>query len=230
MSNSIKGLLFDKDGTLFDFNATWGSWAAYFFKTLTANAEEAQSLGEKLGFDARTQEFDPQSVIVAGTTEEIANELGVHFTRHPKPRLIAMMNEAAQSAPQAETTPLRPFLLSLKPAYKLGVSTNDAEAPARAHLQAANIADLFDFIAGYDSGYGGKPEPGMQLAFCEALGLHPDEVAMIGDSTHDLIAGRAAGMRTIGVLTGLAKPADLSPYADDILPSIKDLPQWLSTQ
>jgi phosphoglycolate phosphatase len=49
----------------------------------------------------------------------------------------------------------------------------------------------------------------------------------VGDSRHDLVAGRAAGMRCVGVLTGLADRADLSPLADAVLPDIGHLPGWL---
>jgi phosphoglycolate phosphatase len=53
---------------------------------------------------------------------------------------------------------------------------------------------------------------------------------MVGDSLHDLHAGRAAGMRTVGVLTGPAPRAELSPEADIVLGSIAELPDWLATQ
>jgi len=224
----IKGLLFDKDGTLFDFNATWASWAATFFQTLTGDRAEATGLGAKLGFDLPSQRFAPDSVIVAGTPEDIASAISKHLPHRSEGELISLMNAAAADAPQAEVTPLKPFLTALKRSYRLGVATNDAEGPARAHLDQAGITDLFDFIAGYDSGYGGKPEPGMQNGFCETLGLDPAHVVMVGDSTHDLIAGRRAGMKTVGVLTGLAPRPELAPHADIVLPSIKALPGWLA--
>jgi phosphoglycolate phosphatase len=50
---------------------------------------------------------------------------------------------------------------------------------------------------------------------------------MVGDSTHDLLAGRAAGMRTVGVLTGLAPEAVLAPHADVVFPNIGHLTDWL---
>lgn len=228
MAQSIKGLLFDKDGTLFDFNATWGTWAAHFLMTLTGDDNTAKKLGSKLGFDLETQKFDPKSVIIAGTPLEIAQGISEHFPGKSPEALVSLMNEAAKSAPQAEVTPLRPFLSALKANYKLGVATNDAEIPARAHLDQAGITELFDFIAGYDSGFGGKPEPGMQKGFCEALNLKPQEVAMIGDATHDLIAGRRAGMMTVGVLTGIATRSDLMEHADILLGSIAELPDWLN--
>ena len=51
---------------------------------------------------------------------------------------------------------------------------------------------------------------------------------MVGDSRHDLIAGRAAGMRTIGVLTGMARAEDLADLADVVLPDIGHIPVWLA--
>ena len=135
--------------------------------------------------------------------------------------------EAAQ-APQAEAVPLIPFLESLRGReLALGVATNDAEAPALAHLTAAGVVGHFDFIAGSDSGYGGKPAPGQLLGFCAETGVPPDETIMVGDSLHDLKAGRAAGMRTFGVLTGLATQSELAPFADVVCPDIGHLPAWL---
>ncbi len=226
--NSIKGLLFDKDGTLFDFEATWASWAASLFRSLVESEEKANELGKAVGFDLDRQSFQPGSVVVAGTPAEIAKALSSHLPNLSTPELLHFMNEAAENAPQAEATPLIPLLTRLGENYKLGISTNDAEVAARAHLKSASIDGFFDFIAGYDSGFGAKPEPGMQIAFCEATNLEPHEVAMVGDSTHDLIAGRSAQMITVGVLTGLATKADLAPYADVVFPSIADLPEWLS--
>jgi phosphoglycolate phosphatase len=124
--------------------------------------------------------------------------------------------------------PLLPLLSGLRDrGLRLGVATNDSEAPARQHLAAHGITDCFDFIAGYDSGHGAKPGPGMCLAFAAACGLPPRRVAMVGDSRHDLQAGRAAGMHTVAVLTGIAKAPDLAPLADVVLPDIGAIPGWL---
>jgi phosphoglycolate phosphatase len=112
----------------------------------------------------------------------------------------------------------------------LGVVTNDAEGPAMRHLEDALIVDEMAFVAGYDSGFGAKPAPGQLLAFCQATGLSPANCAMIGDSAHDLEAGQAAGMFCIGVLTGPASRADLTPQADVVLDSIADLPGWLAAR
>ena len=109
----------------------------------------------------------------------------------------------------------------------ISVPTIPALARARAHLDAAGVTGLFDFVAGFDSGHGGKPAPGQLLAFCASMALTPEEVVMVGDSRHDLVAGRAAGMRCVAVLTGMATAQELAPYATAVLDDIGALPDWL---
>ena len=68
----------------------------------------------------------------------------------------------------------------------------------------------------------------MILGFCAALGLEPSSVAMVGDSTHDLEAGRAAGVGlNVGVLTGPATKEDLSHLTDVVLQNISLLPGFV---
>jgi phosphoglycolate phosphatase len=124
--------------------------------------------------------------------------------------------------------PLVPFFEDLRArGLALGVATNDGEGPARLHLDRAGVLGHVDFLAGYDSGHGAKPAPGQLHAFCAATGLPPQAVLMVGDSLHDLTAGRAAGMRTVGVLTGLASATDLAGEATVVLDHIGHLPGWL---
>ncbi|PIE12906.1 MAG: phosphatase [Rhodobacterales bacterium] len=227
----IKALLFDKDGTLFDFGATWETWAESFLLRLcNGDRSEAASIGQILGFDLATSRFDPGSVVIAGTPEDIAKALEKPLKNKALSAeyVIGLLNEEAAHTPQVEAVELVPYLDHLRShGLKLGVATNDAEAPALAHLGAAGVVGKFDFIAGFDSGHGAKPGPGQLLAFCDAVNLVPEQVAMVGDSTHDLIAGAAAGMRRVAVLTGMATRADLTPYADIVLPDIGHIPAWL---
>jgi len=232
---AVTGILFDKDGTLFDFHATWSVWAEGLLRHLAGgDAGVAQSLADAIGFRLADPaagvkaEFLPASVVIAGTPEVVAAALLPLLPGQDAVALVDMMNARAALAPQAPAVPLRPLLQGLRGrGLRLGLATNDGEEPALAHLAAAGISDLFDFVAGYDSGHGAKPEPGQLLAFARAFGLDPGAVVMVGDSTHDLIAGRRAGMRTLAVLTGLAGAHDLAPHADAVLPDIGAIPDWL---
>jgi phosphoglycolate phosphatase len=228
----IRGILFDKDGTLFDFAATWGRWTRSLIGDLSGGAgDRAVVLARAIGYDLETGAFHPASPVIAHTPSEIAETLLEHLPGASPMSLVARMNALSADAPLVEATPLRPLLEALRAqGFALGVVTNDAEEPAHSHLRKAQVDHLFSFVAGSDSGYGAKPAPGPLLAFTTAVGLRPAEVVMVGDSRHDLVAGRSAGMRTVGVLTGLAAEGDLAPLADVVLPDIGHLPLWLAAQ
>jgi phosphoglycolate phosphatase len=225
----LRGLLFDKDGTLFGFQETWAGWAAALIDDLAAgDGPRATALAGALGLDRAALRFRRDSVAIAGTEAEVVAHMLPHLPGMNATSLVARLAETAAALVPVEAVPLAPLIARLRDAgYALGVATNDGEVATRAQLARVGLEGAFDFVAGYDSGHGAKPDPGPCLAFAAAAGLDPALVAMIGDSTHDLHAGRAAGMLAVGVLTGPASEADLAPHADLILPDIGHLPRWL---
>lgn len=224
----IAGIIFDKDGTLFDFRASWAGWARAVLADLARDGGHAAALAAAMGFDPGPGEFRPDSPVIAGTSAEVAEALLPHLPGLSARAVAARLDARAVQARMEPAVPLAPLLGALRGrGLRLGLATNDVERAARAHLAAAGVADLFDYVAGADSGHGAKPGPGMLLAFAAAHDLDPARVAMVGDSTHDLIAGRAAGMRPVAVLTGIAQAAELAPLAEAVLPDIGALPQWL---
>ncbi len=229
MRETIKGLLFDKDGTLFDFQSSWAPLFRNLIADLAGDApDRAASLADALGFDPAAGRFDPRSGVIAGTSADVVALMLPQLRGWSRPALERHVNAAAARARLAPVTDLGAFAARLRGAgYAIGVATNDAEGAARAHLAAAGAAGAFGFVAGYNSGFGAKPGPGMVHAFCAATGLDPASVALVGDSRHDLDAARAAGAVGIGVLTGVAGHGDLAPHAAVVLDSIRDLPGWL---
>ena len=112
--------------------------------------------------------------------------------------------------------------------YRLGLATSDNEASAWMALHRFEVAGLFDFVCGWDSGHGSKPGPGMVQAFCAATGLSPPQVAVVGDSLHDLHMAQAAGAGLrIAVLTGPGTRQDLQDHADLVLDDIHALTDLL---
>lgn len=224
----IDAVIFDKDGTLFDFRASWGGWATGLLAALARDAAHARAMGDAIGYDTATGEFAPDSPVIAATATDIGMALLPHLPGQTLQGVVDLINARAAGANMAQAVPLTPLLTALRGrGLRIGLATNDTEAPARAHLAAHDITQFFDFIAGYDSGHGAKPGPGMCIAFAKAFDLDPARVVMVGDSRHDLEAGRAAGMRTVAVLTGVAGAAELSPHADAVLADIGALPGWI---
>lgn len=231
----LKGLLFDKDGTLFDFRATWRGVVIEILEDLTPDPALRQEMARVGGFDIETGQFEPGSAIVAASTGEIAALWEPLCPGRTLVEIEAIANRAA-SDPSVLAGRLVPAAKDLpalltgfrSEGYALGVATHDSEAAARAQLGSLGLVGAFDFIAGYDSGHGLKPGPGMLTAFARHCKLALSEVAVIGDSVHDLMMARngPAGL-AIGVLTGPALAEDLAPTADHVIPSIDALPRLL---
>ncbi|MGD9862342.1 MAG: HAD family hydrolase [Pseudodonghicola sp.] len=228
----VDAILFDKDGTLFDFGATWNVWARRVIEDLAeGDGALAQALADSVRYDLAADSFLADSPVIAGTNRQAAECLASALPHRSVDEIERHLTISAAEAPLAPAVPLADFLDALAArGLVLGVMTNDTEYSARAQLGGAGVLDRFAFVAGFDSGYGAKPAPDPLLAFCDAVGVAPGRAAMVGDSTHDLIAGRAAGMATLGVLTGMAAAEELAPHADAVLPDIGHIPGWLAAR
>ena len=223
--SSIRGLLFDKDGTLFDFEKTWNSWTSKILTEVSKQSNVSISaLADAIDFDLKTGKLLPQSIVIAGTHRQVTAALHTKLSNWDFEHLESYLLDYVIETRQYEVVPLQKYFRKLKSeGLLLGVMTNDAERGAQAHLAAAGIFDLLDFVAGSDTGFGCKPAPEPLLAFAKITGLKPDEIAMVGDSLHDLQAAQAAGMMRVAVLTGVATEDELKKHADLVLPSIANL-------
>lgn len=232
--SGIRGLLFDKDGTLIDFHASWGG-AVKAVADLVANLAGDAALADRLlgdgGYDTATGRLDPASLLACGTNQEIVEQ----WSRIPAvariPQLHARVVEtfaeyAAHAVPVTDLPAL--FKRFRKRGLKLGVATNDHTAATHTTLDALGATPLLDFVAGADAGYGGKPGPGMLVGFCQTTGLAPREVAVVGDTVADIGMARAgsAGL-AVGVLSGVSPHATLASIADHVLDSIVGLEDLL---
>ena len=231
---TIKGVLFDKDGTLIDITATWREAVEKIANHLAeCDVTLTTTLCDAVGYDIRTKVFLPGSPVVAGSVDMVAELMASILPKWSAAEIEDLANRTALEMGAEDLAPvarLRETLVALREmGFSLGVATHDAEATAHANIKMLGVDDLFDFVAGYDSGHGHKPGPGMPNAFAKAISADPSETVMVGDSVHDLGAGRAAGCAlSVGVLTGPATEAELAPEGDIVLPSIADLPDVLA--
>lgn len=222
---AIAGILFDKDGTLIRYDESWGPVNREAARIAAAgNAALEPVLLLAGGMDPDTGKTKADSLLAAGNSAEIA----AGFVAAGSPldvadltlELDALFLRAAEfSVPVAD---LPSVFSDLKArGLKLGIASSDNEKAIRRMAESFGIAGHVDFIAGYDSGFGTKPQPGMMLAFCKAVGLQPAEVAMVGDNNHDMHMGRAAGAGlNLAVLTGTGTRQTLSALADHCLADI----------
>lgn len=82
----------------------------------------------------------------------------------------------------------------------LASSAKEEDLPVYAHV--AGIDGLYDAATSADDAKRSKPCPDIFEAALAALGMTPEEAAVVGDSPHDVTAAARAGLPTIGLLCG----------------------------
>jgi len=229
---AIKGILFDKDGTLLDYDE---SWLPVNRELARIAAEGDVELADRLllacGMDPVTGHIVPDSLLAAGNTRQISEGLIAAGSKLDVIELTIKLDELFSHAAEfsVAVTDLAAFFSRLHSrGFRLGVASSDNERSIRQTALRFGFAPFIDYVAGYDSGFGTKPEPGMVLGFCAATGLDASEVAVVGDNNHDLHMGRnaKAGI-TVAVLTGTGSRESLAAASDYCLNDITELERLL---
>ncbi|HEY3288135.1 MAG TPA: HAD-IA family hydrolase [Gemmatimonadaceae bacterium] len=86
--------------------------------------------------------------------------------------------------------------------HAMAVVSSKVEAGIRRSLDYIGVTDCFGALIGIEATEKHKPDPEPVLLALERLGVTATHAWFIGDSPHDVYAGHAAGVKTIGVLTG----------------------------
>jgi phosphoglycolate phosphatase len=225
----LDAILFDKDGTLIDFQKSWGPAARIAFARLARGDGAALArLAAAVAFNLESARFAPTSPFVGGSSDSYgplcAQALGRADVEAVKREMDVALGEAVRTTLTPIGDPAGVCDALRARGLRLGVATNDSERPARDQVAILGLSDRFGFVAGYDSGFGEKPGPGMVLAFARSVAAAPARVALVGDSAHDMHAARAAGALAIAVLSGPAGREDLAPFADHVIEDIGALP------
>jgi len=120
------------------------------------------------------------------------------------------------------------MLKQLAAHYRLAVVTARSAQATEEFLDQFGMRAHFQAIASAQTAEHTKPYPDPVIWAAGALGVAVEECVMVGDTTVDIRAGRAAGAQTVGVLCGFGERAELEGCgADLILERTIDLPQWL---
>jgi len=232
----IKGILFDKDGTLVDFNATWLGIADFMaMDAAEGDRWKADRLLAAAGFDSVSKRFKPDSIFASGTNMDVVELWFPRLSDEDQMLAVARFNEitSVQGSSMAVALPgiVETLAVLHRRSYRLGVATNDSTSGAEKTLATLGVAQLFDAAYGYDSVARPKPAPDTILAFSDLTGLRPAEIAMVGDNRHDLEMARAGGCGlAVGVLSGTGTRESLTSIADVVLNSVADLPDFLAAR
>ncbi len=230
---TIKGVLFDKDGTLIDVHATWVPiYRAVLKDMLGLDEASAEAMMTTAGYDPERQTFRAGSVLAGGTTGELVDQWWPGLDAEERAARIHTLDHGYAHLVREKLSPLmpiEPILSELKAmGLLLGVGTNDTQHSARDHMAHIGVIEHFEDIIGADTVPVPKPSGNMIRRFAEITGLHVSEIAMVGDNHHDMEEARNGGAGlAIAVLSGNAAHEDIAHLADYTLDSVADLPALL---
>jgi phosphoglycolate phosphatase len=231
--DGIELVVFDKDGTLIDFDAMWSPWVVELARRLESvgGVPIADRLFSELGFDPvadRTIAGSPLAVLPMAVLRNAVADVVVRAGVSEQDAAAAVDRAWFVPDPAAAARPLADlaavFASIRGPGRRIAVATSDDHEPTRLTLEALGVAHLVDVIIGADEGFARKPAPDVVVRAAAMVGVPVSRTAVVGDSLADLEMGRAAGAgRVIGVLSGVGAQADLGPFADAVLDSVADL-------
>lgn len=235
LGHEIKAILFDKDGTLVDFDRTWAATNRKgALIAADGDAALADVLLEACGMDPVTGKTRADSMFAAANASEIAAHMVAHGSPFEAEDLMARLDKTFVEGAESPwpICDLKALMQSLAGAgMALGIASSDGEASIRRTVEVLELSSEIGFIAGYDSGHGPKPQAGMVLAFAAHLGFEPSQIAMVGDNGHDMEMARAAAAgAAIGVLSGTGTRQTLEPLADILIGSVADLPALIAAR
>lgn len=229
-------IVFDKDGTLVDFAEMWGARIHNAVEALCRAVDADIILRGRLylavGYDPEFGTFFPQSPAITAPMHDMYIIPAVVLYQHgygwlDAELLVEEHYKAVLDAPLKPeeiraTTDLTPLFEGLHAAgVEIAVVTSDDRTPTLQTLDHLGLTDAVGFLVCADDGLPGKPAPDGLLAACKHFNADPRRVAMIGDSTTDLVMAKRAGVGLrVGVLSGVMDERTLAPQAHLVLPHV----------
>ncbi len=209
-----KGIFLDLDGTIVDSTQAYIEAAKIAFR---ANGLEQPRPQVALEIPRRLEQGLPLNDLTGGNTKQW---LKVYF-------------EAYYAVAQAKTTLLpnvAPALEALAGRCKLALVTmRHMPSPViQKELDYLGVAKYFTHVVTALDTAKPKPSPEALIRCVRALDVEMGDCLIAGDSVSDVRAGKAAGARTVGLLSGLFGQEELAKERPDlILPDVTALPRFI---
>lgn len=205
----LKLLIFDLDGTLADTSADIANAVNYAIEPLGKSSYSVEEIKAMVGsgITKLIRSLIPSEASIP--EENIVKRFLDYYSEH------LLDNTKAYSY-------VKETLSNLGDGYKKAVISNKREGFSREILEGIGILQFFDIVLGSDSVREQKPSPVPLLEVMKRFGVAKDEAVMIGDSSYDIQAARAAGVKVVAVTYGFRSRETLKD-ADYIIDRFDEL-------
>jgi len=215
--NRIRALCFDIDGTLRDTDDQYVAKIARFISPISFIFPRLEpiSIARRFVMNIET----PANILYSlpdrlGIDDEI-----VAFVEYLHRRGLGRRNHR-----YLLINGIRELLSLLSQHYPMAIISARPQIGTIGFLNHFELTPFFNFIASAQTAPRTKPWPDPIFWAADQMGVLPESCLMIGDTTVDIVAGKAAGAQTVGVLCGFGTKAELERAgADFILDSTADL-------
>jgi len=212
MQTTIKGVLFDLDGTLLDTEKLYRRFWVEAARRMGYPMEDRHALmirslaavyAEPLLRREVCTEFDYHGVraLRRKIMEEYIDEFGVD----PKPGLLETLETVKAKG------------------LKIGLATATPEHRARKYLEKVGAQRYFDAITCADMVRHGKPQPDIYLLAAQRTGVQPQEAIAVEDAPTGIRAAHAAGCRCVMIPDQDQPDEDIRALCAAVVPSLPDL-------
>jgi HAD superfamily hydrolase (TIGR01549 family) len=188
-------VLCDLDGTLVDSRQDIGTAFQHALRLVAADVPDVASIARHIG---KSLEQMLQDLGYRLRSEEIATFLTAY--RH-----YYATQGLPHTRPFADVLPTLTALATIT----FGVVTTKEQTQAEFVLQRLQLGHFFRHVQGWQPGLRLKPAPDAVVAALAALRCPPQHALMVGDTPADIMAGKAAGVRTCAVTYGCGTQQEL---------------------
>ncbi|KAK2164068.1 hypothetical protein LSH36_69g04005 [Paralvinella palmiformis] len=236
-------VIFDKDGTLLCFHSLWTPWADKMINRLESatGLELAGKIFNELGYCTTERKWKP-ALFAEGTNEQCMERVASILEQEGIERSEAMSiittvwppgdHSQQNQSLKVLDNPASVFQTLRSLGIKVAVCTADSRHGTEQFLREHGAIDYVDMIVcGDDKDSVPKPDATNALRICEMLEADPERAVMVGDTSADMLMGRAAKLgATVAVLTGVGDVTHLAPDADYVVPSIGHVFEVVTSQ
>ena len=236
---NIDLVVFDKDGTLVDFDLLWAGKLITAVEAVlaatTALPTLKHSLFSTLGIDPARMKVIPESPLAVSTLAKLGMACSVVLYQNGVAWHEAERISRTVFMPAIEALPTTRdikaignvaglFALLAGAQLKLAIFTSDDRNATEATLPLLGIEIFVDIMVCGDDAIASKPSGEGLLHMARHFNVSPARILMIGDSVTDMKAAHGAGVGwKIGVLSGTGTERDLTAASDIVVADIHSI-------